>query len=250
MRCAAISIAFARTTAHALRHELPAITAVPLPPVPRPNAVDRAVALHDRDVVELDAELLGDDLRHRRLDALAVRAGTERDGHLPARVHAHDRGLGAHRVHHPGARLDVEPEPDAEEPAVLGERALLFGAERVVADDLGGLFERLRRAHHVERQSGRQRVRQLGRSGCTLRRRHSSGSMPIARAAASTICSRATVSNIHGPRYAPRPHVLVHTARVRSDATRALVRTGEQQPDEADRRRRCAPTGNEPASSR
>ena len=39
MRCAAISIALARTIAHALRHELPAITAVPLPPVPRPYAV-------------------------------------------------------------------------------------------------------------------------------------------------------------------------------------------------------------------
>ena len=56
--------------------------------------------------------------------------------------------------------------------------------------------------------------------------------MPISRAAASTICSRATVSNIHGPRYAPRPHVFVHTARVRSDASGHSVRTGEQQPDE------------------
>ncbi len=36
---AAISIALARTTAHASRHELLAMTAVPLPPVPRPNAV-------------------------------------------------------------------------------------------------------------------------------------------------------------------------------------------------------------------
>ena len=103
---------------------------MPLPPVPRPYAV---TALSPCTIVTssmLDAELLRDDLRHRRLDALAVRSGTERDGHLAARVDPHDRGLGAHRVHHPGARLDVQPEADAEQAAFVGERALLLGTER------------------------------------------------------------------------------------------------------------------------
>ena len=36
--------------------------------------------------------------------------------------------------------------------------------------------------------------------------------MPMARATRSIICSRATDSIIQGPRYAPRPHVFVHTA--------------------------------------
>jgi hypothetical protein len=43
----------------------------------------------------------------------------------------------------------------------------------------------------------------------TFRLRSSSGSMPRCRATTSTICSRATVSIIHGPRYAHRPQVVV-----------------------------------------
>ena len=35
--------------------------------------------------------------------------------------------------------------------------------------------------------------------------------MPASRASRSTIASRATDSSIHGPRYAPRPQVFVHT---------------------------------------
>ena len=44
----------------------------------------------------------------------------------------------------------------------------------------------------------------------TLRRRSSSGSMPMARARLSTTCSRAYVSICHGPRYGARVHVLVY----------------------------------------
>ena len=132
----------------------------------------------------------------------------------PLGLDPHDGGLGAHRVHHPGARLDVEPEPDAEQPAFAAKRRLL-GAEGVVADDLGRLFERLRRGDLVEDGNPVRTCTAARSVGMTLRRRHSRGSIPAARAAASTICSRATVSNIHGPRYAPRPHVLVHTASER-----------------------------------
>ena len=35
--------------------------------------------------------------------------------------------------------------------------------------------------------------------------------MPICRAPMSTMISRSTVSNCHGPRYGARPHVLVNT---------------------------------------
>jgi len=44
-----------------------------------------------------------------------------------------------------------------------------------------------------------------------LRRRRSSGSYPARRAAMSIMISRATVSIIHGPRYAPRRDVFVIT---------------------------------------
>ena len=121
---------------------------------------------------------------------------------------------------------------------------LLLGAERVVADDLGGLLERLGRADHRRAACPvGDGVRQLRRSRSRCAAAARAGRCRSRARAASTICSRATVSNIHGPRYAPRPHVFVHTDRVRSDADRALVRTGEQQRRRAGRRRRSRRPG-------
>ena len=128
---------------------------------PAPERGRVGVALHDDDVVDVDAELLRNDLGHRRLDALPVRAGAERNGDRTARVDSHDRGLGTHRVHHPGARFDIEPDADTEQPPLFRERTLLLVPERVVVDDLGGLFERVGRARELECDAGRHRVRQF-----------------------------------------------------------------------------------------
>ena len=61
-----------------------------------------------------------------------------------------------------------------------------------------------------------------------LRRRSSTGSMSIRRAAMSRRTSRATDSNDQGPRYAVRPGVLENTEVVPQVATRDPVRTGEE----------------------
>ena len=47
--------------------------------------------MDDLDVVHRKAQLVGGDLRKRRLVPLAVRVGSGEDRHLPGRVHA-DRG--------------------------------------------------------------------------------------------------------------------------------------------------------------
>ena len=46
-----------------------------LPPVPLPMGVFSGVAVADDDLVEVDAEVVGDDLGERRLVALAVGRG-------------------------------------------------------------------------------------------------------------------------------------------------------------------------------
>ena len=170
---------------------------------------------------------------------------------FPVRAHADDRGLGPHRVHHSRARLDVQAEPDAEQAAFGRECSRLFGAELVVVDHLDGLFERLRRTRRDRASipvgsvygssAGRAR-----RCGVAIR-----GDRCRARArATSTICSRATVSNIHGPRYAPRPHVFVHTERGRIEPSGDLVRAGEQHADERRPRRRSRRPGTRPRPRR
>ena len=65
-----------------------------LPPVPGPYGVDCGVALDDRDVVVVDAEGVGDDLGHRRLDALPVRRRAEVGDDLAARLDPHGGALG------------------------------------------------------------------------------------------------------------------------------------------------------------
>ena len=47
-----------------------------------------AVALHDADILEAGAEMLGDDLRQRRLQPLPVRGDAERGGHRAGRIDA------------------------------------------------------------------------------------------------------------------------------------------------------------------
>ncbi len=75
------------------------------------------VAVHDVDVVDRDAEPRRDDLRERRLVALAVavRAGEDRDA--AGRVHAH-----LARLEQPGARAERAGDVRRREPAGLDVR--------------------------------------------------------------------------------------------------------------------------------
>ena len=111
---------------------------------------DLGVAVQHLDVLERDAEPVGDDLAERRLVALPVRAGAGQHLDLAGGQHPDGRRLPAaadvaERAQHPGRR----------EPAHLGERGdaqpeldgvtavpalLLLGAQRVVAEQLLGLL--------------------------------------------------------------------------------------------------------------
>ena len=112
------------------------------------------LALDDRHVVVLDAELVGDDLGHRRLDALAVRRGAEVGDDLAARLDAHGRALRAERRHVHRRRLDVDADAETEQPA-LGTRGGLLGAERLVVEHLERLVERLERRDLLEHVAAR-----------------------------------------------------------------------------------------------
>src|SRR5439155_7755820 len=101
------------------------------------------VAVNDLDLLHRDPELVGHELRERRLVALpmGMRAGVNR--HAPRRMHAHlaglvEAGARAERAHElrrrDGAGFDVRREPDADEPPLLA-RGLLLGAELLVVEE-------------------------------------------------------------------------------------------------------------------
>ena len=90
--------------------------------------------MDDLDVLHRQAQLVGGDLRERRLVALTVRVRTGEDRHLSGRVHAHggalvESRLRAERARHLGgsepASLDVGGEADAEVAALLPQLVLL-----------------------------------------------------------------------------------------------------------------------------
>src|SRR3954447_17388228 len=60
-----------------------------------------------------------------------------------------------------------------------------------------------------------------------LRRRSSAGSMPMRRAAMSSVTSRASVSNCHGPLYGARPAVLVYIVFVENAESGILYGPGK-----------------------
>ena len=115
------------------------------------------VALHDLDVLEPDAELVGGDLRHRRLVPLAVRLQTGRERDRPVGLHRDAHGVevvvarealsGCDRAG-PGPLLDERAEADAEEAPLCAQLALT-GAQFVVADQLHGAADRLGEAAAV-----------------------------------------------------------------------------------------------------
>src|SRR5207247_11357411 len=115
-----------------------------------------AVAEAQRDVAELDAELVGGDLRERRREALSMRARARRDDDAAARLDRHLRALP-----HAARTLDVErvadtvAVPGREQLDRLVEAALvvtgvvrpperrlvgeLVGADQVAAAELDGI---------------------------------------------------------------------------------------------------------------
>ncbi len=72
---------------------------------------DGAVALQDPDVFDPGAEFVGNHLRERRLEPLAVRGNPEAAGHRPGRIEADRRRFGAGVDRH--ARCGRDPRPDA-----------------------------------------------------------------------------------------------------------------------------------------
>ena len=98
------------------------------------------VAVDDVDHVGRDPEPVGDDLRERRVQALAVRRGARVDGRRAGRVHAHERGLveaglqaDAHRADDARRREAADLHPGREpDPAVdaLRSQLLLLAPER------------------------------------------------------------------------------------------------------------------------
>src|SRR5256885_6196091 len=111
-----------------------------------PERSDGGVAVQHLDVVEADAELVGDDLRHGRLVTLSVRRGADQhlDGagrqepdrrRVPAACSVADRAENAGRRE--SAHLDVGREADAEllRVTLLAPLGLLL-AYVVVVEDL------------------------------------------------------------------------------------------------------------------
>ena len=133
----------------------------PTPAAAGPEGVRRrrGVALVDGDVVGVDAEMLGDDLRGRGLQSLPVRARAQVDVDVAVERDADVRGLRPVGPH-PGLRLDVQADAQPEAAALVACAGLL-GAELLVPDQGGGLLEGLFRRHLVDRQAARHGVWEL-----------------------------------------------------------------------------------------
>ena len=226
----------ARTSCAAGRAAVPAITALRLPPVPGPNGVVSVSPCKTRTCVEVDAELVGDDLGDRRLEALAVTRGAVHDVDPSVRADPYRRGIGGHPAERDRGRLDHQTHPDADQATFGPPRcAVARGARRSRSSPRPARGSR-------PRSSGRRPCRS---ASCTEARRRGSrcaAAAPTGRsrgraARQSIICSRATVSIIHGPRYAPRPGVFVSTVCADAARTRDPIRTREQHGGE-DRRAR------------
>ena len=106
----------------------------------RPEGGGLGVSLVDRHVVHVDAQVLGHQLRRRRLETLSVGSRSQVHVDVPVGGDAHVGrlvGIGSHT----GLRLDVERQPNAEQAAVR-LRLALGGPEGVVTDG------RRRRSRH------------------------------------------------------------------------------------------------------
>ena len=98
------------------------------------------VAAHDVDVLDGHAELVGDDLRERRVRALPLIGDADERRDRPARLHAHrrrvlgrDRRAAAPVKRSRRRQLDEAGEPDAEVPSLAPAARLLLAPARVAA---------------------------------------------------------------------------------------------------------------------
>ena len=115
------------------------------------------VAVADDDLVEVHAQVVGDDLREGRLVALTVGRGAGVGGDRPRRLHAHHRALEGPEAAH----LHVDGLADAEQRAVVARHPLLLLApQRVHASQLQRLHERPVVLAGVVVLAGRSRVRE------------------------------------------------------------------------------------------
>ena len=136
----------------------------------------RGVAVADDDLVEVDAEVVGDDLRERRLVPLAVGRGARVGGDRARRLHPHHRALvGAEAAHLHVAR-------PGRCRAACGRCAAGAPSARGAACSIAGQPERLGQAPgrtRRSRSSGRSASRRGRRSaGMKFFRRTSSGGLP------------------------------------------------------------------------
>ena len=121
----------------------------------------------DLDVLRRDAELLGDDLRERRLVALALRLGADADDRLARRVHpqvgavVHRQTEDVHVLARPRAdALGEERDADAHQLAA-GALLRLLAAQLLVAGDVHRHAHRLGVVPGVVRPAGGRLVREL-----------------------------------------------------------------------------------------
>ena len=124
------------------------------------------ISLDDLDVLEVDAQLVGSDLRERRLVPLPVRLETGRERHRPVGLHRHADGVEvaeageavrSGRRAGPGALLDEGAEADAEK-APLRPQLALARAQVLVAEQVHGAAHRLGEAAAVVVAPGRRAV--------------------------------------------------------------------------------------------
>ena len=121
----------------------------------------------DLDVLRRDPELLGDDLRERRLVALALRLRADADHGLAGRVHpqvgavVHREPEDVHVLARPGAdALGEEGDADAHQLAA-GTLLRLLAAKLLVPGHLHGHAHRLGVVPGVVRPAGGRLVREL-----------------------------------------------------------------------------------------
>jgi hypothetical protein len=150
------------------------------------------VAVLDGDLLDPDAEVLAGEHRPRRRVALAVRGGAGEHGDGAVGVHLHGRVLAERAA---AGDLDEHRDADAELHGVapLAARGLLGAQGRVV----GGVEDLVQRRRVVAGVVGGPARRLYGNAseGTRLRRRTSTGSMPISAANRSIARSIAAVAS-------------------------------------------------------
>ncbi len=130
---------------------------------------DGAVALQDLNVLDPGAELVGNHLRERGLEPLAVCGNPETAGHRPGRIKADRGGFCSGVDRHPRCRRNARPDAgqfrvggdaDANEPA-FGPCLRLFLAQQVIPGCLARARQGVDKTGTVPDDAGGHPVREL-----------------------------------------------------------------------------------------